>query len=94
MTITERIRRKLTDALAPTRLEIIDDSDSHVGHAGRHPEGESHFRVVVVSAAFNGQPTVARHRTVYGVLAEEMAERVHALGLRTLTPNEDDMNRP
>ncbi|MFC1674160.1 BolA family protein [Pseudomonadota bacterium] len=83
------LEQKLTAALSPTRLEIIDNSHKHVGHAGAHPEGESHFALVVVSAAFEGQNRVQRQRMVYEVIAQEMAEHIHALELKTLTPAED-----
>jgi BolA protein len=89
MSISTRIRRKLTEALAPTRLVISDDSERHLGHGAHHPDGESHFQLTVVSAAFEGQTKIARHRMVYAILMEELSERVHALGLRTLTPAED-----
>ncbi len=89
MTVADTIHRKLTAALSPSRLEIIDDSGRHQGHAGAHPEGESHFSVTVVAAAFDGLARVARHRLVYSVLAEELEARVHALRLKTLTPSED-----
>ncbi len=89
MTISSRIERKLNDALAPTRLVIADDSQRHQGHGGHHPDGESHFQLTVVSAAFEGKSLVARHRMIYALLNEELADRVHALGLRTLTPSED-----
>ena len=89
MTISTRIRHKLTEALAPTRLVIHDDSERHLGHGGHQPDGESHFELVVVSAAFEGLARVTRHRMIYELLAEELAGRVHALGLRTLTPAED-----
>ena len=88
MSIAERIRRKLTDALAPTLLEIEDESHRHVGHAGHDGRGESHFHVKVVSDAFAGRGRVDRQRMVYGLLAEELADRVHALSLRTETPDE------
>lgn len=83
-----RIAAKLTEALAPERLDIVDDSLRHAGHAGHDPRGETHFLVTVVSQAFAGQDRVARQRMVYGLLAEEMRERVHALVLTTLTPEE------
>lgn len=89
MAIAETIERKLTAALAPQRLKIVDDSEKHKGHAGYREGGETHFRVEVVSAAFDGQNRVARQRRVYEILAEEMAARVHALQLKTLTPDED-----
>ena len=87
--IAARIETKLTQALNPARLIIRDDSNRHKGHAGHNPEGESHFHVEIVSAAFAGQSRVARQRMVYGILAEEMKQRVHALALTTLTPEED-----
>jgi len=89
MTVAETIEKKLSEALAPSRLNVIDESHKHAGHAGARPEGETHFRVEVVSAAFAGLSRVDRQRRVYGVLAEEMAGRVHALALSTLTPDED-----
>lgn len=85
-----RIRRKLEDGLSPTRLDIVDDSHKHAGHAGARPEGESHFSVRVVSADFTGKSRVERQRLVYGLLAEEFAGGVHALSLTTLAPAEDD----
>jgi BolA protein len=89
MSVADRIRQKLTAALGPTRLAIHDDSHRHAGHAGSRPEGETHFRVEIVSPMFAGESRVARQRRVYAVLAEELAERVHALQLTTLTPEED-----
>ena len=89
MSVAETLRRKLTDAFQPVRLEIIDDSDRHAGHAGAREGGESHFTVEIVSPAFAGKSRVERQRLVYGVLAEELRERVHALALRTLAPEEN-----
>lgn len=89
MAVAETIERKLTQALAPQRLKIVDDSEKHKGHAGYREGGETHFRVEVVSAAFDGASRVARQRQVYKILAEELAGRVHALQLTTLTPEED-----
>jgi BolA protein len=87
--VADRIRAKLTSGLAPLRLEVIDDSHLHAGHAGAREGGESHFTVEVVSAAFDGMGRVARQRLVYGLLADELAGPVHALALRTLAPSED-----
>ena len=83
------IEKKLNAALSPGRLEIIDESRRHAGHAGARPEGESHFRVKVVSAAFADKSRVERQRMVYAILAEELSSSVHALALKTLTPDED-----
>lgn len=89
MTVADRIRAKLTRALAPTRLEIHDDLHRHAGHAGSRSGGESHFRLELVSPAFAGKTRLERQRLVYAVLAEELRGTVHALQLSTLTPEED-----
>ena len=89
MDYATRMRTKLTEALQPTRLDIIDDSHRHAGHAGADPLGETHFNITIVSAAFDGKSRVARQRLVYDVVAQELKERVHALSLKTLTPAED-----
>lgn len=86
--VAAALSRKLAAAFAPTRLEIVDDSHRHAGHAGARPEGETHFSVTIVSRSFAGLSRVERQRRVYAVLAEEMAGRVHALALKTLTPDE------
>ena len=87
---SERIRSKLTAGLAPARLEIVDDSGRHHGHAGAAPDGmgETHFNVAVESAAFAGKSRVERQRLVHGLLAEELRERVHALSLKLTAPGE------
>lgn len=90
MTVAETIREKLTRQFAPAWLSIVDESARHAGHAGAHPEGESHFAVTIVAAAFTGLGRVARQRLVYQTLADELATRVHALSLTTLAPEEDD----
>lgn len=87
-TYRSRIESKLTAALAPEMLRVKDMSHLHAGHAGADPAGETHFTVTIVAAAFEGQSRVARQRRVYEVLADELRERVHALQLRTLTPDE------
>jgi BolA protein len=88
MRVADAIRRKLTERFAPVRIEIIDESDRHAGHAGARPEGETHFAVTIVSDVFVGQGRLARQRLVYETLAEELATRVHALSLTTLAPDE------
>lgn len=89
MRVAAAIEKKLTEALSPLRLEVIDESHKHAGHAGARPSGESHFDVEVVSAVFEGKSRIERQRLVYGALAIEMAEDIHALSLRTLSPGED-----
>lgn len=89
MTVASRIQEKLTEKLAPSRLDVVDDSHKHAGHVGARPEGETHFFVEVVSAAFEGVSRVERQRMVYDILKEELAGPVHALELRTLSPSDD-----
>jgi len=84
----ERMERKLTAAFQPIHMEIKDDSKKHAGHAGHDPRGETHFLLKIVSKSFEGKNAVARHRLVYGALAEELKERVHALNISALTPEE------
>lgn len=89
MRVADRIKQKLEAEFRPTRLAVIDDSARHHGHAGARPEGETHFKVEIVAPAFAGRSRVDRQRLVYQALAEELAGRVHALEVRTLTPEED-----
>jgi BolA family transcriptional regulator, general stress-responsive regulator len=88
MSVRSILEEKLRTAFAPDWLEIVDESHRHAGHAGHRPEGESHFRVAIVSAAFAGKSRIERHRLVNGVLAEELASRVHALALKASAPGE------
>lgn len=87
-TYAERIRRKLDAAFRPNVLEIVDESSMHAGHSGARPGGETHFAVTIASGAFDGLNRVARHRAVYDVLSEELAERVHALRIDARTPTD------
>lgn len=93
MSVAAAIETKLTAALQPERLKVVDESHLHKGHGGYRPGGESHFRVEIVSAAFEGQTRVARQRRVYEVLSDELNGGVHALALTTLTPAEDHGRR-
>lgn len=88
MEYAARIHQKLTANLAPELLEVVDESDRHAGHAGADAKGETHFHVTIVSSAFTGRSRVERQRMVYALLADELRERVHALGLTTRTPAE------
>jgi BolA protein len=85
----DRIESLLSARLTTTRIAVIDDSHRHVGHAGWREQGETHYRVEVVSAAFEGLGRVARQRLVYDLLDGEFANGLHALQLKTLTPAED-----
>ena len=88
------IDNKLRAQFAPTRLSIEDESSRHYGHAGWREGGETHFRVEIVSTAFEGQGRVARQRLVYGALKDEFDAGLHALALTTLTPSEDRDRKP
>ena len=84
----ERIAASLTGSFDPIALEVIDESDRHAGHAGAAPEGETHFRVKIVSAAFAGQTRVARHRAITAALAGEFAGGLHALSIDAKAPGD------
>lgn len=86
--VTQAIRDKLTAAFQPERLEVVDDSARHAGHAGAREGGESHFNVVIVAEAFKGQGRVQRQRAVYTALSEELAGPVHALSVKAFAPDE------
>ena len=83
----EAIRQRLVAALAPTLLEIVDDSHRHAGHAGAR-DGRGHFIVQIASPAFQGLSPVARHRAVYDALGDLMQTDIHALSIRARTPDE------
>ena len=84
MKVQRAIQEKLTSRFQPSHLEVINESGNH-----RVPPGsESHFKVVLVSSAFDGKPTLARHRMVNQTLAEELEGPVHALSLRVFTPSQ------
>jgi BolA family transcriptional regulator, general stress-responsive regulator len=80
---------RLTAALSPTRLDLEDQSNQHIGHAGHDPRGESHFALTIESAAFAGLNRVERQRKVYAALGELMRERVHALTIKASAPGEN-----
>ena len=86
--VGQRIRQKLTTALDPVGLEIVDDSHRHRGHAGHDGAGESHFNVKIVTDRFVGKSRVDRQRLVYRALSDEIEGRVHALSIQALTPDE------
>lgn len=86
--VAAEIAARLQDALAPTRLAVIDDSEQHRGHAGHDPRGESHFTVEVESGAFEGLGRVQRQRLVNRALAALLENRVHALVIRAWAPGE------
>ena len=80
------LRQRLA-SLDPLRLELIDDSAKHAGHAGAR-SGGGHYRLLIVSESFCGKSTLARHRLVYDALGELMRSRIHALSIQSLAPDE------
>jgi BolA protein len=80
--------KRLNSALAPTKVELTDDSEKHRGHGGYNPAGESHFSLEIVSPAFVGKSRVERQRMVYAALGDLMKERVHALSIKAAAPEE------
>ena len=86
--IAREMIERLTAALSPSRLDLEDQSDRHIGHAGHDPRGESHFALTIESAVFAGLSRVERQRKVYAALGDLMRERVHALTIRASAPGE------
>ncbi len=87
MTVADRIRSKLEAALRPARLELVDESEQHAGHAGARPEGETHFRLHIVAEDFAGLGRLERQRLVYRILGDELAGPVHALSIIAEAPD-------
>lgn len=88
MSVESCIRERLA-ALAPLRVELVDESSRHQGHAGWKEGGNTHWKLAVVSAAFAGRNTVARHRMIYQVLGDLMGNPVHALSISARSPDEN-----
>nr|WP_314073890.1 BolA family protein [uncultured Roseococcus sp.] len=84
----DRIRSALTARFAPARIEVVDDSAKHAGHAGAQPGGETHYSVLLVSDAFTGMNRVARSRAVHEALGDEFTSGLHALALTLRAPSE------
>ena len=87
--VAAEIIRRITEALAPTRLTLHNDSDQHAGHAGHDGSGESHFSLVVESEAFAGVGRVQRQRLVFRAVGDLMDGKVHALQVRAVAPGEE-----
>ena len=86
MSVADNIQKKLRAAFKPVLIDVIDESHLHAGHVGARPEGETHFRVEIVAAAFASVSRVEQQRLVYDVLRDELAGSVHALSLSTRAP--------
>ena len=88
MSTKDTIINKLHEAFAPESLDVSDESHLHEGHSGHRPGGETHFRVYIVSNAFEGKSRVERHRMINNALAEELTGPVHALAIKAQAPGE------
>jgi BolA protein len=86
--VKQAITNKLRETFAPESLDVIDESHLHEGHAGHRPGGETHFRVYIVSPAFEGKSRIERHRMINSTLAAELAGSVHALAIKAQAPAE------
>lgn len=91
MSVAEQIRARL-DALQPERIDLLDESEQHRGHAGYRAGGGTHWRLTIVARAFAGKPTLARHRMVYEALGELMHHPIHALAITARSPEETKGN--
>jgi len=85
---TEMLAR-LSSALSPTAIDLVDDSEQHRGHGGYNPAGESHFSLRIESPAFIGKSRVERQRMIYAALGDLMRERVHALSIKAKAPGDN-----
>ena len=88
MSTKDVIINKLHEAFLPESLEVLDESHLHEGHAGHRPGGETHFRVYIVSPAFEGKSRIERHRMVNTTLEAELKGSVHALAIKAQAPGE------
>jgi BolA protein len=88
MSTKDAITNKLREAFTPESLDVTDESHLHEGHAGHRPGGETHFRVYIVSLAFEGKSRIERHRMINATLAGELQGSVHALAIRAQAPGE------
>ncbi len=81
MRIADLMATRLTEAFAPTLLEVHDDSEKHRGHAGYQEGGESHWQIVIAAPAFDGMNRLARHRAIHAALGKDIIGRIHALAI-------------
>ena len=88
MRTADIITEKLTSAFSPQSLEVVDESHLHAGHAGSREGGQTHYRVNIVSNAFEGKSRLDRHRMINTALAAELAGSVHALAIHAAAPGE------
>lgn len=82
MALDSEIRQALDAAFAPTSLAVINESHKHTGHAGDDGSGESHWRIEITSAAFDGKSRIAKHRAIHAALGPQIIARIHALSIQ------------
>lgn len=87
-TLRDWIEGQLRTELAPAHLDVIDESHLHAGHSGARPGGETHYRLDIVAAAFEGKSRVERHRLINGLLDPAFRRGLHALAMRVRAPSE------
>ena len=87
MSRVEQIEERINQALAPVKIDIVDDSQAHAGHAGAQ-KGGGHFSATIVADAFAGKSSVQRHQMVYQALGDMMRNEIHALSIKAFTPQE------
>jgi BolA protein len=88
MLVKDILTEKLVKAFAPDSVEVIDESQQHIGHAGHRPEGQTHYRIYIVAKAFSGKSRLERHRMINAVAAEELKNGIHALAIHADAPGE------
>jgi BolA family transcriptional regulator, general stress-responsive regulator len=88
MSMQQTITNKLREAFSPDSLQVQDESHLHEGHAGHRAGGETHFRIYIVSGAFEGKSRIERHRLINATLADQLAGSVHALAIHAQAPGE------
>lgn len=93
MRMSERIKAIIEEGLPSSRVEVVNESDHHIGHAGHDGTGESHFKLMVVFDGFEGLSRVQRQRAVYSLLEQLFEESLHALSMRLFTQAEAALNR-
>jgi BolA protein len=89
MSLKDEITRTLTERFAPTYLLVADESHQHYGHPGWRESGETHFRLDIVSSAFEGKSRVERHRLVNEALSAAFRQGLHALAIQARAPGEE-----
>lgn len=88
MRTADVIADKLTRSFQPESLKVEDESHLHAGHAGHRPEGQTHYRVYIVSEAFRGKTRLERHRMINAALSDGVAAGVHALAIHAMAPGD------